>query len=70
MSEPLKRWRFDSEYHDGLVEDQTGAWYYAADVEAWLKSQRIALRDAWASQSNSDHNEVIDGLLAQLKVTR
>ena len=43
MSDPLKRWRFDSEYHEGLVEDQTGAWYYAADVEAWLKSQRRQL---------------------------
>jgi hypothetical protein len=30
----LKKYRYDNEYHDGLEEDPTGAWYFAADVEA------------------------------------
>ena len=32
----LKKYRYDNEYHDGLVEDPTGAWYLAADVDAGL----------------------------------
>lgn len=33
----LTRYRFDNEYHDGLVEDPTGAWFYADEVRAVLK---------------------------------
>jgi hypothetical protein len=53
----LTRWKYDNDYHDGLVEDPTGAWYYAADVEAVMKD--LDERLAEINPDNYTHEDVI-----------
>jgi hypothetical protein len=57
---PLTRWRYDNEYHDGLVPDPTGAWLYAADVEAREREMVPLLQWIIAQHSPLSHDYVKD----------